>query len=166
MVSISRRISDRANNYNYEYLHCYLETITRTISTSLIILDSTLIFYENHLLFDYIILIAHILSCSLYFLSICKPKIGLVLQFIVITVFFITYSFYNVTTGIALLVLEGYTSVLFRIIVYSCSIIVQIYAFYIAMIYYIRIKNNEDLLNNTTFEDEIEEVNVQLIIDY
>lgn len=165
VVSIRKSINDRANNYNHKYLHCYLETITRTISIALVIVDILMMVYHYIDVFGYIFLIPHIFSCILYFISTFKPKGCLVMQFILFTAIFILYTIYNFTLALTYLIAERYSLLFIPLSLSGFSIIMQLYALYISIIYYIRIRNNETICY-TTFEDEIEEANVQLIINY
>jgi len=165
VVSLRKSINDRANNYNHTYLHCYLETITRAISIGLVLVDVLLMVYEYVGVFDYIFLIPHIFSCILYFISTFKPKGCLVMQFILFTALYILYTIYHFTLSLTFLIAERYSLLLIPLLLNGSSIIMQLYALYISIIYYIRIKNNETICY-TTFEDEIEEANVQLIINY
>jgi len=144
MVSLRRSIDDRANNYNYKYLNCYLETITRTVSGSLVLVDIATIFYDHLTTSVIAFIIVHIISCLLYFLSSFKPKKFLISQFIIFSFIFIMYSMYNFAVAITLLIAEGYNILLLRLSLSGCSIFLEIYAIYISVIYYIRLKNIED----------------------
>jgi len=77
---------------------------------------------------------------------------------------FTLYSIYNFAIALSLLIAKGYSIFILRFSLNGCASIIEIYALYIAIIFYIRIKN--DAYCDSTFEDEIEEANVQLIIDY
>ncbi|ORX43225.1 hypothetical protein BCR36DRAFT_361228 [Piromyces finnis] len=164
MVSLRKSINDRANNYNHKYLNCYLETISRTISFFLIVIDILMIIYDRITYNNHLLIASHILSCILFFTSTFKPMKYSVLQFIVFSVGFLLFTFYKISIALALLVTDAYGSLLLSLSLHGFFAILDAYAIYISIIYYIRLKN-AICCDETSFEDEIEEANVQLIID-
>jgi hypothetical protein len=165
MVSISRSINDRANDYNHKYLNCYLETITRTVSVSLVMIDIAMMIYDRVGVHTYVLLASHILSCMLFFAATFKAKQIFVLQFIVFSVVFLIFSAYNFSIALALMVANGYGLMLLRLCLNGCFMVLEGYGIYISIIYYIRLRNDARCDEAASFEDEIEEANVQLIID-
>ncbi|ORX65115.1 hypothetical protein BCR32DRAFT_297822 [Anaeromyces robustus] len=164
MVSLRRSINDRANNYNYKYMNCYLETITRTVSVSLLLIDIALLVYGHLNTGSYAFIFSHIISCSLYFLSTFKTNKYFVLQFIVFTTGFVLYTIYNFTIALTLFISEGFKLNLLRLSLNGGSSVLSFYSLYIAIVFYIRILNDA-CCDASSFEDEIEETNVQLIIE-
>ncbi|OUM58587.1 hypothetical protein PIROE2DRAFT_16089 [Piromyces sp. E2] len=165
MVSLSKSINDRANDYNHKYLNCYLETISRTISVSLVLIDIAMLVYDRVSLNVYLLLAFHILSNVLFFAATFKPKQFLIFQFIVFSVIFLIYSFLNFTIALGLLLTDGYSIMLLRLSLNGCNVFLEAYAIYISIIYYIRLRNVALCDESVSFEDEIEDANVQLIID-